>query len=193
MSNDSPSTYRERLWPSPGLMIALLLLLPAVAMVMTPINATFAIPTAIAVYVLIAGSLVLMSPVVQVVDGVLSAGSARVPVSALGEVQELDDAKLRKTIGPGADARAYLLVRGFIHRGLRIELPHASGREVPMVRNPLKFSATPLRYERAAPVLGEHTRDVLIAVLGLDAAGIDALQADGVVQAANPTGTGATR
>jgi len=49
-------------------MIALLLLLPAVAMVMTPINATFAIPTAIAVYVLIAGSLVLMSPVVQVVD-----------------------------------------------------------------------------------------------------------------------------
>ena len=34
---------------------------------------------------------------------------------------------------------------------------------------------------------------VLIAVLGLDAAGIDALQADGVVQAANPTGTGATR
>ena len=78
-------------------------------------------------------------------------------------------------------------------RGLRIELPHASGREVPMVRNPLKFSATPLRYERAAPVLGEHTRDVLIAVLGLDAAGIDALQADGVVQAANPTGTGATR
>ena len=78
-------------------------------------------------------------------------------------------------------------------RGLRIELPHASGREVPMVRNPLKFSATPLRYERAAPVLGEHTRDVLIAVLGLDAAGIDALQADGVVQAANHTGTGATR
>ena len=26
MSNDSPSNYRERLWPSPGLMIALLLI-----------------------------------------------------------------------------------------------------------------------------------------------------------------------
>ena len=78
-------------------------------------------------------------------------------------------------------------------RGLRIGLPHASGREVPMVRNPLKFSATPLCYERAAPVLGEHTREVLGTVLGLDAAGIDALQADGVVQAANHTGTGATR
>ena len=144
MSNDSPSTYRERLWPSPGLMIALLLLLPAVAMVMTPINATFAIPTAIAVYVLIAGSLVLMSPVVQVVDGVLSAGGARVPVSALGEVQELDDAKLRKTIGPGADARAYLLVRGFIHRGLRIELIDSEDPTpywVVTSRNPQRFAA----------------------------------------------------
>ena len=122
MSNDSPSSYRERLWPSPGLMIALLLILPAVTMVMTPINAAFAIPTAVAMYLLIAGSLVLMSPVVQVSEGVLSAGSARVPVTALGDVQELDDAQLRKTIGPGADARAYLLVRGFIHRGLRIEI-----------------------------------------------------------------------
>ena len=95
-------------------------------------------------YVLIAGSLVLMSPVVQVVDGVLSAGSARVPVSALGEIQELDDAKLRKTIGPGADARAYLLVRGFIHRGLRIELIDSEDPTpywVVTSRNPQRFAA----------------------------------------------------
>jgi hypothetical protein len=126
MSNNSTSSYRERLWPSPGLLIALLLLLPAVAMVMTPINAAFAIPTAVAAYALIAGSLVVMSPTVQVAEGFLSAGSARVPVSALGEVQVLDDEALRKTIGPGADARAFLLVRGFIHRGLRIEIVDAN-------------------------------------------------------------------
>lgn len=68
-------------------------------------------------------------------------------------------------------------------RGLRIELPHASGRDVPMVRNPLKFSATPLRYERAAPVLGEDTASVLGALLGIDAVAIADLQAEGVVQA----------
>ncbi|MDI6024309.1 DUF3093 domain-containing protein [Leucobacter sp. UT-8R-CII-1-4] len=122
MSKLSSSNYRERLWPSPGLMIALLLLLPAVYMVITPIQASLAIPIAIGVYLLIAGSLVLMSPVVQISDGVFSAGSAKIPVSALGEVELLDDAGLRRAIGPGADARAYLLVRGFIHRGIRVEV-----------------------------------------------------------------------
>lgn len=122
MSKVSISSYQERLWPSPGLLIALLLLLPAVFMVITPIQAPLALPIAIAVYVLIAGSLVVMAPVVKVKDGVLSAGTAQVPVAVLGEVEVLDDAALRRTIGPGADARAHLLVRGFIHRGLRIEL-----------------------------------------------------------------------
>lgn len=68
----------------------------------------------------------LSAPVVQVKDGVLFAGSASIPVSALGQVQVLDDETLRTTIGPGADARAFLLVRGFIHRGLRIEIADSS-------------------------------------------------------------------
>lgn len=122
MTKVSTSSYSERLWPSPGLLIALLLLLPAVYMVMTPLESALALPVAIAVYVLIAGSLVLLAPTIHVKGGVLIAGNAQVPVSELGEVQVLDDASLRRTIGPGADARAYLLVRGFIHKGLRIEL-----------------------------------------------------------------------
>ncbi len=66
-------------------------------------------------------------------------------------------------------------------RGLRIELPHADGGSVPMVRNPLKFSATPLQYRQAAPVLGQHTREVLDEVLSIDDARLQALQAQGVV------------
>ncbi|MCW5582232.1 MAG: CoA transferase, partial [Luteimonas sp.] len=77
-------------------------------------------------------------------------------------------------------------------RGLRIELPHASGQPVPMVRNPLKFSATPLQYQRAAPVLGQDTRAVLADVLGIDEGGVDALQAEGVVQASRSTDPGET-
>lgn len=122
MTKDSAASYRERLWPSPGLLIALLLILPAVFMVMTPLEPALALPIAIAVYVLITGSLLLMAPIVQIKDGVLTAGNSKVPANVLGEVQVLDDAALRRTIGPGADARAYLLVRGFIHKGLRIEL-----------------------------------------------------------------------
>ncbi len=67
-------------------------------------------------------------------------------------------------------------------RGLRIELPHRSGQSVAMVRNPVKFSATPIGADRAAPVLGEHTRAVLGEVLGLDAQRLAQLESEGVLQ-----------
>ena len=66
-------------------------------------------------------------------------------------------------------------------RGLRIELPHAGGGSVAMVRNPLKFSATPLRYEQAAPVLGQHTSEVLGEVLAVDGERLRVLRDLGVV------------
>lgn len=66
-------------------------------------------------------------------------------------------------------------------RGLRIELPHTGGGNVAMVRNPLKFSATPLQYTQAAPVLGQHTAQVLDEVLGMDAGRLRELQGLGVV------------
>lgn len=66
-------------------------------------------------------------------------------------------------------------------RGLRIELPHAGGGNVPMVRNPLKFSATPLRYEQAAPVLGQHTSAVLEEVLAIEGERLRVLRELGVV------------
>jgi len=66
-------------------------------------------------------------------------------------------------------------------RGLRIELPHAGGGSVAMVRNPLKFSATPLRYEQAAPVLGQHTAEVLGEVLAVDGERLRVLRELGVV------------
>ncbi|MNM51955.1 Succinyl-CoA:(R)-benzylsuccinate CoA-transferase subunit BbsF [compost metagenome] len=68
-------------------------------------------------------------------------------------------------------------------RGLRIELPHTGGGNVAMVRNPLKFSATPLQYTQAAPVLGQHTAQVLDEVLGMDAERLRELQGLGVIGA----------
>lgn len=67
-------------------------------------------------------------------------------------------------------------------RGLRIELPHASGVAVPMVRNPLRFSATPLQYRHAAPLLGEHSGEVLRELLALDDLELQRLVDAGVLQ-----------
>ena len=67
------------------------------------------------------------------------------------------------------------------HRGMQVRAPHAAAGEVTMVANPIKFSATPIAHDRAPPLLGEHTDEVLGGVLGLSGADISALRADGIV------------
>ncbi|MCT9127173.1 CaiB/BaiF CoA transferase family protein [Cupriavidus gilardii] len=67
------------------------------------------------------------------------------------------------------------------HRGMQLSLPHGAGVQAPGLANPIRLSATPIRYERAAPTLGEHTETVLRDRLGFDEARIDALRAKGVI------------
>jgi len=67
------------------------------------------------------------------------------------------------------------------HRGLRIDLSHPLTQSVPLVGSPLRLSGSPVRYQAAPPLLGEHTGDVLSQVLGLDAAAIEQLRRDGVI------------
>jgi crotonobetainyl-CoA:carnitine CoA-transferase CaiB-like acyl-CoA transferase len=68
-----------------------------------------------------------------------------------------------------------------VHRGLRIDLPHATGGQAPGVRPPARFSRSGLKLERAPPLLGQHTREVLSRELGLDAAALDGLAAAGII------------
>ena len=113
--------YRERLLPGPSLFIALVLVIPAVALVLTPINAQWALPTGLIIYVILAATFLLLSPSIVVSGGRLTAGRAEIPVTALGRIELLGSEALKAAIGPGVDARSYLLVRGWIHRGVRVE------------------------------------------------------------------------
>jgi len=67
-------------------------------------------------------------------------------------------------------------------RGMRIDLPHPSAGVVPQVANPLRFSATPVAYTQAPPLLGEHTADVLRERLQLSPDALNDLAVRGVVQ-----------
>ncbi|MGH8799028.1 MAG: CaiB/BaiF CoA transferase family protein [Casimicrobiaceae bacterium] len=69
-----------------------------------------------------------------------------------------------------------------VARGMRIDMPHPLAGTVPQVGTPLKFSATPVAYTRAPPLLGEHTRDVLSARLSLSSAELADLAARGVIE-----------
>jgi len=69
-------------------------------------------------------------------------------------------------------------------RRMRVDLPHPLSGTVPQVGNPLNFSATPVAYTQAPPLLGEHTTAVLRQRLGLSDVTLAELAARGVIQAA---------
>ena len=66
-------------------------------------------------------------------------------------------------------------------RGVRIELEHPVAGRLPLVASPMRFSATPLEYRRAPPLLGQHTEEVLRELLGRSEAEIARLRAEGVL------------
>jgi crotonobetainyl-CoA:carnitine CoA-transferase CaiB-like acyl-CoA transferase len=67
------------------------------------------------------------------------------------------------------------------HRGLRVEIPGPGGATVPVVASPIRLSRTPVRHETPPPGLGQHTREVLVGLLGMDDDEVDALHERGVV------------
>ncbi len=60
------------------------------------------------------------APRVEVGDGWLRAGRARIAGEFLGDAEPLDAAETRRVAGPGADARAYLLLRPYLKRAVRV-------------------------------------------------------------------------
>ena len=46
-------------------------------------------------------------------------------------------------------------------RGAVVDVPREGGEDLRLLANPLKFSATPVRYDRAPPHVGQDTEEVL--------------------------------
>jgi crotonobetainyl-CoA:carnitine CoA-transferase CaiB-like acyl-CoA transferase len=70
-------------------------------------------------------------------------------------------------------------------RGMVVDLLHPQAGPTRAIGCPIHFSASPERTSTPAPLLGQHTREVLQA-FGVDAAEIDALLAAGVVSEPAP-------
>jgi hypothetical protein len=114
--------YRERLWPTPWLYIIFLLLFPGIILTTMPINIMFGIVAAPIVYALVMGVITLTSPIVEVAQNTLYAGRANLPLEHVGSVTVLNRNQLTLAIGREADARAFLLIRGWIHTAVKIEV-----------------------------------------------------------------------
>ncbi len=77
------------------------------------------------------------------------------------------------------------------HNGTFVEYEHATEGHVRTPGFPYRFSRTPARIDRGAPLVGEHSREVLLE-LGLDDARVDELLASGVI-AQDSAGAGGGR
>ena len=47
------------------------------------------------------------------------------------------------------------------HRAMRIDIPHPVAGSVPQLASPMRFRHAPLSHDRAPPLLGEHTEEIL--------------------------------
>lgn len=113
-SGEQAVLYRERLGPSLWLLVAAALCGPMAALVFTPVDPTVALIVGAAVAALIVVALVAASPVVEVGDGMLRAGRARIEVRHLGEAEGFTGEEARRKRGVELHPRAWHLIRGGI-------------------------------------------------------------------------------
>lgn len=118
--------YRERLWPAWWVFLSTALVVPASLLVFLPISVPAGIATAVVVYGAILAVLVGTTPVIEVTDGELRAGRARLPRAVIGGVRVARDADARAERGVRLDARAWLLLRGWVDGVVRVELDDPS-------------------------------------------------------------------
>ena len=67
------------------------------------------------------------------------------------------------------------------YRQMITKVNHTTLGLVPAINTPLRFSETPAIVDRGAPELGEHTRQVLGSILGMDEPELDRLRAEGTI------------
>jgi hypothetical protein len=114
--------YRERLLPGPWTFIVTALVIPASLLVFLPINPGVGIVAAIVLYLACAGALIALSPVIEVTDSVLVAGRARVPLENVGTTASFTGEDARQQRGPVLDARAWLVIRGWVDPVVKVEI-----------------------------------------------------------------------
>jgi hypothetical protein len=116
------AVYSERLWPSPGIWTATIGLGAAFALIPAPVSSEAALIVGILGVVALVTLLWVTTPTVLVSSETFTAGRARVPLTFVGTVEELDPTTMRQARGTGLNARAYLCIRGWLPAGVKVVL-----------------------------------------------------------------------
>src|SRR5271167_844105 len=118
-------------------------------------------------------------------DRVRNAEACEAPIAAFIGVRTLAEnmavfERAEVTAAPVYDIDQFMADPHVIAREILVDLPDTQIGQLPMHNVIPRLSATPGRLRRPAPVLGEHTAEILGA-LGLDRTAIDGLARDGII------------
>ena len=99
------------------------------------------------------------------------------------DAQDLMERLAASGVSAGAvhDARGVIEDEHLIERGFWVYLDHPEAGRTLYNRAPFLFSETPIRLRQAAPLLGQHTREVLTDLLGYTDGEVDGLGREGVL------------
>ncbi|MEO6533027.1 MAG: DUF3093 domain-containing protein [Pseudolysinimonas sp.] len=126
MSNSVEPNYHERLWPAAWVFLSTALVIPASLLVFLPISTTAGIVCAIVLYATIVVTLLVTTPVIDVDDALFSAGRARLPMAVVAAATPFTGQEATAQRGTQLDARAWLLLRGWIAGVVKIQLDDPS-------------------------------------------------------------------
>lgn len=115
-------SYRERLWPAPWLFVATALVIPASILVFAPIDFMVGVIVAAVLYSGCVLALLAFSPTIEVAEGELRAGRAHIPLDLVGEPSAHVGQQAFAERGPRLDARAYLVIRGWVKDVVRVPI-----------------------------------------------------------------------
>lgn len=148
---ERPYPYQERLWPSPGVWALVPLMGLTATVAVFPVSRLWAGVAGVLVMTALVTWGVRSSPVVAVTDTHLLAGPARLPLDVVGDVEAWRGEDARRQRGPLLDARAHLLLRGWVG---------------PVVTVALRDPDDPTPYWVVSTRTPERLRDALLGASG---------------------------
>jgi len=115
-------TYRETMSPAPWLYIAAVLVIPAIVLVLAPINMLFGVVLSVVVYITIVVLMVVKAPSIELTEGQLRVGKASISRTHLGAASGFSGSHAIEQRGTKLDARAWVMFTGWVDPVVRIDI-----------------------------------------------------------------------
>jgi hypothetical protein len=115
--------YQERLWPSPGQWVFVLIMTSSLGIAYGRAYGTdLGIMVGIATTILLVIGIVVNTPLIQIDELNFRVGRARLPLQFVGKIQKLDEQQSRRARSTDANSNAHFQLRGGIKNTVIVEV-----------------------------------------------------------------------